>query len=227
MCDEYRRLVGDLTRQGRHPVRIWNFVPDIQAPMDEGDRYMVFNRGRFNAYADWLGDPQGFSAVMPTASAVGVSGDTLWIHILAAESPGQPVENPRQVPAYHYSRRYGIRPPCFARATKLDATLLIAGTASIIGEDSRHVGCIETQSRETFHNIATVIASATGGDQPPAPASLSRLLDLRVHVLHGSDAPTVQAILEEVAPDVGDVEFVEAQLCRRELLVEIEGRARI
>ena len=227
VATQYRRLVAELARQGRHAVRIWNFVPDIQAPMDGGDRYMAFNLGRFNAYTDWLGQAEGFGAILPAASAVGVGGDTLWIHVLAAETAGQPIENPRQVPAYRYSRRYGIRPPCFARATKLGSTLLIAGTASIIGEDSRHAGCIETQTRETLHNIATLIASARQPDKGSDAESLSPLIDLRVHVLDRQYAAVVQMILDDAAPEAEQVEYVEAQLCRKELLVEIEGRARL
>ena len=30
-----------------------------------------------------------------------------------------PVENPRQIPAFRYSKRYGPIPPCFARATRI------------------------------------------------------------------------------------------------------------
>jgi chorismate lyase/3-hydroxybenzoate synthase len=222
----YRDIGAAVSSSGLFPVRIWNFVPGIQAPLGTGDRYMAFNIGRFMAYADWFGNPETFSAQVPTASAVGVAGDTLWIFVLAADVPGQPVENPRQIPAYLYSRRYGIRPPCFARATTLGDTLLIGGTASILGEDSRHVDRLATQTRETFRNISALIAAAA----PVAAACedpLSALIDLRVHVVDGETAGAVQAILDEVVPHVTDVEFVQADLCRRDLLVEIEGRARL
>jgi chorismate lyase/3-hydroxybenzoate synthase len=222
---KYRDLGDAMSATGRFPVRIWNFVPGIQAPMEAGgDRYMAFNLGRFIAYADWFGNPETFSARVPTASAVGVLGDTLWIFVLVADVPGVPIENPRQIPAYLYSRRYGIRPPCFARATRFEGRLLIGGTASIVGEDSRHADSIDTQTRETFRNIAALIDAGAHGQ---TPGGLCALLDLRVHLLHREDAPAVQAILDELVPHVTDVEFVEAQLCRKELLVEIEGRARL
>jgi hypothetical protein len=222
----YREVAGAVTAAHRFPIRIWNFVPDIQAPMGAGDRYMAFNLGRFLAYADWFGNPDTFSASLPTASAVGVCGDTLWIHILAADRAGVPIENPRQIPAYLYSRRYGIRPPCFARATSFEGTLLIGGTASILGEDSRHADNIDTQTHETFRNIAALITAGRGGDRG-GPDPLATLTDLRVHVLHASDAEAVRSILDEVVPGLEQVEFVQAALCRRELLVEIEGRARL
>jgi chorismate lyase/3-hydroxybenzoate synthase len=220
----YRQLASQLAARRLHAIRIRNFVPDIQGPMEDGDRYMAFNQGRFEAYSDWFGDPEGFGAKLPTASGVGACADDLSIAVLASVAAGEPVENPRQVPAYHYSRRYGMRPPCFARATQLGQTLLIGGTASIIGEDSRHMDCVETQTRETFRNITTLIASARHGN---SSAALQALTDLRIHVLRAADAAAVHAILTEVSPHLTDVEYVEAQLCRKELLVEIEGRALI
>jgi chorismate lyase/3-hydroxybenzoate synthase len=221
----YRSLAHELTRQRRHAVRIWNFVPDIQARADEaGDRYMAFNAGRFAAYCDWFGGPDAFAAALPTSSAVGTTGigNALWIHVLAADTAGIPIENPRQIPSYHYSRRYGRRPPCFARAMKLDSMLLIGGTASILGEQSRHDADIDAQALETLQNIAALIGSVNTG---PTDQPLDALRSLRVHVLDSRHAPAVQSILNELAPDLVNVEFVQASLCRRELLVEIEGTA--
>lgn len=224
----YRSIVRDLCAAARHPLRIWNFVPQIQAPLGGGDRYMAFNAGRFAAYSEWYGGAGSFSGRLPTASAVGVGGDALWIHILAADAPGAPIENPRQIPSYRYSERYGPRPPCFARATRLGSLLLIGGTASILGEESRHAGDVEAQTRETLANIAAVIAHAdgraNGGDGGDA---LSGLRDLRVHVLRPSDAPRVRAIVAELVPQIAEIELVQADLCRKELLVEIEGRAEL
>ena len=79
------------------------------------DRYMVFNAGRFDGYAQWLCASDGFGRLLPTASAVGVISDDLVIYCLASDTRGTPVENPRQKPAYKYSQRYGPMPPCFSR----------------------------------------------------------------------------------------------------------------
>ena len=77
-----------------------------------------------------------------------------------------PVENPRQVSAYHYSRRFGAIPPCFARATLLtcggEPLLIVGGTASVVGEESRHIGDLHGQTQETFRNLASVVAAASG-----------------------------------------------------------------
>ena len=218
----YRSLSYELQRQRRHPVRIWNFVPDIQGHLDGGDRYMTFNTGRFAAYRDWFGGVDAFPSSLPTASAVGVAGGTLSVYVLASDRPGVPVENPRQVSSYHYSRRYGIFPPCFSRATMLGSTLLIGGTASIVGQHSLHEDDIEAQLVETCRNIAALIQAAA---PHRGAAPLQTLRSLRVHVLNSEHAADVHAFLAERLPRLQIVELVQAALCRRELLVEIEGVA--
>lgn len=219
----YGAVASELRRQRRHPVRIWNFVPEIQAPIaGAGDRYMAFNMGRFAAYSAWFGGVGAFGRAVPTSSAVGITEDLLAVHVLASDESGQQVENPRQISSYRYSRRYGFRPPCFARATKLPPRLLIGGTASILGEDSRHGGDVARQTRETFRNLAALVSASRPAE---ARRPLAALRSLRVHVRDAADAGTVRVLVEALVPHVDDVELVQAPLCRRELLVEIEGVA--
>jgi chorismate lyase/3-hydroxybenzoate synthase len=223
VADVYRSILRDLRAHARHPVRMWNFVPDIHSELESGDRYMAFNTGRFAAFTESFGLADGVPATIPTASAVGITGTTLWIHVLAANTPGVPIENPRQIPAYRYSKRYGQRPPCFARATRFGSSLFIGGTASITGEDSRHVCDIHAQTQETLSNLRALIAAATGASDAD---TLSTLRDLRIHVTQSQNEKIVRDALEQVVPATANLEFVEAELCRRELLVEIEGVAR-
>lgn len=232
-------LVADaLTRERRHPIRFWNFVPHIHTPSGDGiDRYMVFNSGRFAACEHWLGSASDFDHTLAAASGVGIVGPDLAIHCLAADSPGRPVENPRQVPAYRYSTRFGPRPPCFARATRItrqidDAWwLLVAGTASICGEDTAFVGDVVAQTAETFANLDALLDAAEhahAADQPAGhTAGGARFTSLRVYVVHEGDIGVVQEMVHERYPGVGDVEYAKADLCRADLLVEIEGVAEL
>src|SRR6185437_11233859 len=56
----------------RHPVRLWNHLPEIHAPSGDGtDRYMSFNAGRFRSYNQWLGGANAFARTVPSASAAG------------------------------------------------------------------------------------------------------------------------------------------------------------
>jgi chorismate lyase/3-hydroxybenzoate synthase len=220
-----------------HPVRFWAFVPGIHDDMGPGlDRYMAFNAGRYGAFATHYGRTKPFARSIPTASAVGVEGDRFLLCCVASSEPGLPVENPRQISAYHYSRRYGPMPPCFARATLLRGLegrpmLLVGGTASIVGEESRHIGDLDAQARETFHNLASVVAAAEGCTRPEdlAPSEISTRLasfrELRVYHANPADRHTLAGMVHAIFPSQCRIEWLAASLCRRELLVEIEGLA--
>jgi chorismate lyase / 3-hydroxybenzoate synthase len=224
--DAYIAIGRALTALGRVPIRFWNFVPDPGEPMGDGlDRYMVFNAGRFDGYTQWLGSSNEFGRLLPTASAVGVISDDLVVYCLASDMRGTPVENPRQKPAYKYSRRFGPMPPCFSRATIAavngERRLLVGGTASIVGEDSLHEGDVAAQLEETFRNLEALI-DAAGEDS--STTALSRLVDLRVYVARPEDVPAVAAALSTRCPRAR-VDLAVARVCRPELLVEIEGVA--
>lgn len=213
----------------RHPVRFWNFVPSPGEVMGPGlDRYMVFNQGRYDAYTRWYGTERAFSHSLATASAVGVGGKDLAIFCLALDMPGTPIENPRQTPSWHYSTRYGPKPPCFSRATIVtlghERRVLIGGTASIVGEDSRHVGDPEAQVDETLTNLRALIAAARGGGEPAA-GDIARLTDVRVYVRRSSDTALIRSMVEAQCPGLARLEMCRSQVCRPELLVEIEGVA--
>jgi chorismate lyase/3-hydroxybenzoate synthase len=220
----YRAVIESLDTIGRHPARFWNFIPDIGTPMVDGlDRYMVFNAGRHDAYGDQAG-------ALGTASAVGIKGSDLSIHCLALEEAGTPVENPRQTPAWQYSARYGPLPPSFSRATIVGIggrrTLLIGGTASVVGEDSRHFGELDAQMEEIFLNLEALIRKAEGNSNG-AKAPLNRLVDLRVYVTSAAQAERVRQMLVSRCPRARTIAVAVAQICRPELLVEVEGVAEL
>jgi chorismate lyase / 3-hydroxybenzoate synthase len=246
VADGYAVVAESLRASGHHPVRFWNFVPGIHADMGDGrDRYMVFNAGRYAAFERWFGQAALFTRTVPTASAVGISGGALTIHALGARDAGLPVENPRQVPAYRYSARYGPLPPCFARGTIARGLpgsagvaapmLLVGGTASIVGEASQHDRDARQQALETFENLAELVAAArrqVAGDDPQAPAppgapraAFDAFSELRVYIVRDSDAPLLREMVTERFGRTARIEFAQADLCRRELLVEIEGLA--
>jgi chorismate lyase/3-hydroxybenzoate synthase len=215
-----------------HPVRIWNFIPGILEPLgDLPHRYMEFNAGRFEAYEQWFDSRSNFALQLPTATGTGQAGRHLDVHCLCARHAGTPVENPRQVSAYRYSPRYGPLPPCFSRATRLSNGhgvdwLLVGGTASVAGEDSTHLGDLDGQLEETALNLASLVQSATGAppDGGPEPA-LARFEHLRVYHPRAGDAGYLREALGARFPAVARLELVSSDLCRPELLLEIEGVA--
>jgi hypothetical protein len=226
----YRSLFEYLQNEiHHHPVRVWNFVPGILNPGGENlDRYMRFNAGRHRAYVAAFGGKETFDQSLPAASAVGHRGSDLVVHMLTSQSPGTPIANPRQQSPHRYSRRFGPLPPCFARATLVtphesQKFLLIGGTASIRGEESVHVDDLNSQLRETCDNLIALLAAATG--MPPSPALLNLLDQLRIYYPRSGDQPIIQPSIERWFMHPTKIEWRQADLCRADLMVEIEGRA--
>lgn len=227
------------TLRHRHPVRMWNFIPRILDPLGEQPhRYMHFNFGRYHAYLEHFGHER-FIRAIATASGVGHDQDDLTLVCLSTTDPGTPVENPRQVASYRYSERWGTLPPCFARATSLprfeDATplLLVGGTASVRGEDSVHLQDLVAQVEETLTNLAAVVAA---GEDPGRPMEesdhrvdelLARYRHLRVYYVEDRHRSTLAELLGQRLSPNTEVEYLAADLCRPELLVEIEGLAEL
>jgi chorismate lyase/3-hydroxybenzoate synthase len=224
VSEGYAAIAAWLQDAERHPIRFWNYVPGIVEPLDGGiDRYMAFNRGRHAVYSAHASLASERS--VPCASAVGINGPDLVIDCLASTCGGRPVENPRQRATWRYSRRYGPKPPYFARGTitSLDGrrVLLLAGTASIVGEESRHAGDAPAQTAEIIRNIEALLVNAGASRRRP----LEQLTDLRIYVVRPGDAGLVEAEIRARTRPAVRIETVLARVCRPELLVEIEGVA--
>lgn len=236
-AEAYRRILGTLASiEAAHPLRVWNSVPDILQPLGElPHRYMAFNAGRFLAYRERYGSPQRFPSTLATASGTGHTGSSLMIHCLSSVEPGKPLENPRQLPSYRYSARYGPQPPCFARATLAEIPpggarrLLVGGTASVLGENSAHVADLVAQFEETANNLKALLIAAPGVDRTGSASdrALSRFRHLRVYYTDRGARGTIESLVEERFDSLESLEYVHCDLCRPELLIEIEGVAEI
>jgi chorismate lyase/3-hydroxybenzoate synthase len=219
------------TTAHHHPVRFWNYLPGIHDALDERrDRYMVFNAGRYQALSDWFDGADHLPDRLPAASGVGHGGDDLLIQCLSLGHPGEAIENPRQIPAFRYSQRFGPRPPCFARATVVrhpvscEHILLVAGTASIRGEQSMHANDLASQLDETFANLRALLGAAQG---PDAVNHLNSFTDVRVYYLRSADAQPTERIVRSMFANQVRLQLVRADICRADLLVELEGVARL
>jgi len=221
----YRKLRAILESEvARHPLRIWNFVPGILAPAGEGlNRYMRFNAGRYREFLSWFGDEGAFDDKAPAASAVGHLGHDFVLHALCGREPARPIANPRQRAAHRYSKKFGPIPPCFARAVAVDSNrqLIIGGTASVVDEVSMHVGDLPRQLIETRENLHALVKAAFGPRADPAAC----IEQLRVYHVRREDRQFIEQFLKPNFPCVKSVDFLQGDLCRGNLLVEIEGRA--
>lgn len=217
----YRQIFAALDAHGfPHLWRVWNFIPHINAEAAGLERYRRFNVARQQAFAE-----AGRAALdaVPAASAVGCGGTALAIYFVAGRAAPLPIENPRQLSAYLYPAEYGPRSPLFARASlapHADGELLfISGTASIVGHRTLHVGDVRAQTRESLANIDAVLAEANARAQRRFERGD---LAFKVYVRHSADVPAIAQELESWLAGAEAI-FLQADICRADLLVEIEA----
>jgi chorismate lyase/3-hydroxybenzoate synthase len=127
--------------------------------------------------------------------------------------------------AYEYPRDYGPRSPSFARATFCSSEsgpqLFIAGTASVVGHTSRHVGCPKEQTQEIVHNLRTLIEHA--GNMEPRGIGTSHRAIYKVYVRNPDQLLSIRQTLRDPLLNSSPTLLLQGDLCRQELLVEIEG----
>jgi enamine deaminase RidA (YjgF/YER057c/UK114 family) len=210
---------------GRHLARIWNYVPAINEVDPAGlENYRAFCRGRSLAFEQRFG--RGFNAWMPAASAVGRRAGALTVMFAACSSAPRHVENPLQTSAYDYPAEYGPRAPSFARATVVPApkgaTVFISGTAAIRGHETIAAHDVGRQLECTLENLRAISAACGLGRDLDRNGGSTR--HFKIYVRHAADYPAVAARLAELLLVSTDrVSYVRADICRSELLVEIEA----
>ncbi|WP_086853838.1 FkbO/Hyg5 family chorismatase [Amycolatopsis kentuckyensis] len=219
----YRRMGALLHDLGYpHLVRMWNHIAGINHTNADGmEVYRDFCQGRAEGFEEAGTD---MAAGLPAATGIGSRGDGVTVYFIAERS-GAPVhfENPRQVPAHRYPREYGPRSPSFARATLLPASekLFLSGTASIIGHRSTHAGDLDGQCDTTLENIRILLADVsekTGGKVEPDSFTM-----LKAYVRHERDVPHVRRRLRDEVGPLVPLQLFTVDICRRELLLEVEG----
>jgi chorismate lyase/3-hydroxybenzoate synthase len=210
--EQLHRFVA--ARGTQHVLRVWNYLGAINQGEDDAERYKQFCDGRARGMGTFFAD--GF----PAATAIGHLGSPhrLQVYLLACDQPGTRVENPRQVSAWRYPRQYGRTPPSFARAMALPAhdVLAISGTAAVVGHASAHHDDLDAQLEETLVNLEALLASAR------MAAGFDTQSPMKAYVRHSADVPRVRDFLQRRLPGV-PVLLLHGDICRRELLVEIDG----
>ena len=220
----YQKLLDFVAqRPERHVLRMWNYLGAINHGDDDAERYKQFCDGRAAGMGEHFRD--GF----PAATAIGhhacaqapqagaLQASPLQVYLLACEHPGERVENPRQVSAWHYPRQYGRTPPSFARAMNLPGrdALAISGTAAVVGHASAHAQDLHAQLDETFANLDALLerAGMTGFGSEAL---------LKAYVRDPADAASVRDFIQQRLPGT-PLLVLHGDICRRELLVEIDG----
>ncbi|CAN5455688.1 pteridine-dependent deoxygenase [soil metagenome] len=204
-------------------LRFWNFFADINGHSHGTERYRQFNVGRQDGF---LSRGRAVTGSVPAASALGFAQGPLTIYFLASRKAAPvAIENPRQLSAYQYPDDYGPRSPTFSRASvvRLDGRdlLFMSGTASIVGHETLHTGDVLAQTRETIANIRHVVAEANRV-VPQAQFTLGELF-YKVYVRYAADVAAIHAELRCSLGETAHITFLNADICRQDLLMEIEA----
>jgi chorismate lyase/3-hydroxybenzoate synthase len=202
-------------------LRMWNYFDAITEGEGDDERYRQFCVGRVAGLRD-------YRHALPAGTAIGRRDGrrVLQVYWLAARDPGVPLENPRQVPAWDYPRQYGPRPPSFARAMlaapDLPLPLMLSGTAAVVGHASHHPDDVAAQLQESFRNFDALLGRARGL-APVLPERFGAGSLLKVYVRRAADLDPVEALLARLLDPAVPRLLLRAEVCRRELLVEIDG----
>jgi chorismate lyase/3-hydroxybenzoate synthase len=93
------------------------------------------------------------------------------------------------------------------------AELMVSGTASVVGHETRHAGNATDQLNETFLNLASLLDTAGPGFEPES---------LKAYVRNVADAPTLRAGIAQRHPNTV-LTVLHGDICRQDLAIEIEG----
>jgi enamine deaminase RidA (YjgF/YER057c/UK114 family) len=234
--DQMRTILEAEEMSFDHIVRQWNFIGNILEVNNDIQNYQTFNEVRSENYHKYRNVHS-----YPAATGVGMKYGGVKLDFFAVKAQRDlkiiAIDNPDQIRPYDYSQqvlkgkpvgRKGINhPPQFERAVFLadgrESTLFVSGTASIIGQDTIGIDDVEKQTIVTFENISKLsdarrIEHLTGNTDTCA----ENLILLRVYIKKQSDFEKVKEICNERFPGIPAI-YIEADICRDNLLVEIEA----
>ncbi len=221
-------------------LRTWLYQGDIVGPEGMTQRYKELNRARTDIFEgkrflrDFL--PSDFTGeVYPASTGIGADDVDVLMACLAMKTDRDDVvvkslENPEQTSAFEYSSCYSPKSPKFARAMAHIADgvckIFVSGTASITHSETRHVDDVAAQTHQTLDNIEALIAGSNlqNHDISGFDAALDDLALARVYVKRPEDLDSCRTICRQRL-GATPVIYTIADVCRSDLLVEIEGIA--
>lgn len=198
-------------------VRQWNYIGQITMLDSEGQRYQEFNNARSDFYStiDWkYGYPAATGIGMQTRGMV-VDADVISSTVVSTKA----LNNPLQKNAHEYSEKVLEESQClksapkFERARQLTDTnaelIYVSGTAAIRGEETVEEADVLAQYHCTIDNIKQL----THNYEP---------MQMRVYLKNKMDYNLVKPLIDKDYAQL-NCEFVVADVCRDNLLIEIEA----
>lgn len=208
-------------------VRQWNYIESITAVNGGVQNYQLFNdaRSAFYAGADW-------SDGYPAATGIGCDAGGVMVSVYAVkgfDGVSKPVDNPLQIPAHRYSEKVlasgkeSVRTtPKFERGRLLGNVMFVSGTAAIRGESSDFSEDPVAQA----HGAIDVVESLVSPENIASGCEAFDFEMIRVYVRRPEDLKCVKGVFSDHFKDV-PTHFLVADVCRPELLLELEGVGRI
>ncbi len=227
LLTEFGFSVDDIVRQ-------WNYIGNIVSYRNGKQNYQEFNDARSVYYGKGA-----WGNGYPAATGIGVSSEGIIVGGIALKKAGAssvgiyPIDNPLQIAAHVYSKQVLIdedhnamkSTPKFERAklieTERGACCFVSGTAAIRGEQSMEASSARSQTIMTIENIEHLVSKDNLLKYGCKPYDL-RYVQLQVFIKNPEDYEQVREVVEERFPQM-PVVYTIADVCRCELLVEIEG----
>lgn len=233
----FEQAVSILNAEGlsiKNIIRQWNYIENIALVEDENapQNYQDFNDVRARYY-----NRVRFENGFPAATGIGQDTGGVIIGFIALSESDiisiKPIANPGQIDAHSYSELVlegnsaQKCTPKFERAKLVTIGnrnyIYVSGTASILGEKTVHEGDVEKQTLTTIENIKRLFSRENqeklGLD---FDVNMIQFSHLRVYVKHRKDMPLVEKVCDAELNYKSSL-FLESDVCRENLLVEIEG----
>lgn len=223
-------------------IRQWTYIEKVlnEENYDNGLKqfYQVFNDVR-SLYFENNSFPNGYMS----ATGIGANAGIISTEIIAfkptsnSNSKIYPISNPKQINSYNYSQGKLIGTPIsklsqkttpkFERAKLLIhnnfVQLYISGTASVLGEDTVQINNTFEQTRITLANIDLLIKQSNSIlSSYSSSLSNSDIVSARIYLKNKNDLEIVQSLCSSYFI-TKELIFIQANICRDDLLVEIEA----
>ena len=229
--ENMRQILKKVDFRIEHIFRQWNYIENILGFDGEQQRYQEFNNVRSGAYGNAFAKT-GY----PAATGIGMNRGGVIIEFVAVKSDkivSHAVDNPGQVSAHKYSEEVLVGEECvlkstpkFERARYLSVNgiklILISGTASIIGEHTIGVGDPVKQTEVTIENIRRLYSEEVLQKFPEKNLE-PKYGHARIYVKNKRDFAAIKRTFKTQFGNL-PVVYIIADICRDDLLVEVEGK---
>ena len=242
--DAFRQMKEKLKKAGvemDHLVRTWLYLGNITGPEGDLERYMELNRARTDFY-EGVQFGRGHvmagvrQAVYPASTGIGMCGSGITMSATAIDTDRKdvfilPLENPQQTPVYEYEAVYSPKKPEVCPRHGRGDWRLRCHLDLRHGEHREfktlHTGNPGKQADQTLTNIELLLSqkNLARHGAPGAGATLRDLAKLRVYVKRLQDYPIIRRVCEKRCGKNIPIIYVVADVCRSDLLVEMEGLA--